>query len=282
MSEAPKRERSTAERLADWRAAGRDTVAAREAAEAAGRVLAAATVAADAAGAVEAAAVRATEALELARTSAIRAQEAAKQAADAARVALVTAQKDDARASMPCPMPRRQRIPHGTRITQPRSTTAVGASLALVRFQDAPSRSQPREVLRQLVPGPPHSFAGTVGGFAGGRHHLLRDGSNHPAVDVGTDTVGLEPHRVTHEPNGQVGGPKRILPRIDTITGAFVIGHVAIVALPARRTGASAGVVRYGRAAVGAGSPAESGSPAEFRPLSTLSPSRTTSSKQAA
>ena len=90
---------SAAELLADWRSAGRDTVAARAAATIATLALAAATAAEEAAEEVEAAAGAAQEAVERAKAAALRARAAASQAAEAARLALATAGGDKEKAN---------------------------------------------------------------------------------------------------------------------------------------------------------------------------------------
>lgn len=90
---------TASELLAIWRAAGRDTVAARAAAAVAKMALAAATAAQEAADEVEVAAEAATEAAERARGAAAKAKSAAAQAAEAAQLALQTAQGDKVRAN---------------------------------------------------------------------------------------------------------------------------------------------------------------------------------------
>jgi hypothetical protein len=97
VSEQPKE--SAAELLAEWRAAGRDTVAAHAAAKVAELALEAATAAEEAANEVEAAAKIAHEAIEKARSAAGRAREAAAHAAEAAHLAIGSAVEDKAHAN---------------------------------------------------------------------------------------------------------------------------------------------------------------------------------------
>lgn len=99
MAKDPKSDESAEHLLADWRAASRDTAAARAASTVAGLALAAANAAEEAANEVEAAATSATEALERARAAAGRARRAAEQAAEAAQLALSGAEGDDVRAA---------------------------------------------------------------------------------------------------------------------------------------------------------------------------------------
>jgi hypothetical protein len=91
--------RGMAELLADWRAAGRDTAAAFEAARIAGLALEAAKAAVAAANDVEATAAAALEAVEQARTAAIRARETASKAAEAAALVVAEAQGSQAQAA---------------------------------------------------------------------------------------------------------------------------------------------------------------------------------------
>ena len=100
MTEDPQGEKSTAERLAAWRATERDTVAAHAAAEVADLALTAATAAEEAAAEVEAAAMKAAEAVELAKVSVAKARMAATRAAEAATLALASAQGDKVRADL--------------------------------------------------------------------------------------------------------------------------------------------------------------------------------------
>lgn len=99
MTENPKH-RSAADLLADWRAADRDAVAARDAAKVASLALAASASAEEAAAEVEVAVEAALEAVERARAAAGRAREAATQAAEAATIALSTAEGDKVRADI--------------------------------------------------------------------------------------------------------------------------------------------------------------------------------------
>lgn len=91
--------RSTAELLAEWRAAGRDSVAARAAAHVAAMALEAAVAAEDAANEVEAAARTALDSVEKARSAVGKARQAATRAADAAALLLAEAQGDKVRAN---------------------------------------------------------------------------------------------------------------------------------------------------------------------------------------
>ena len=100
MDEQPKKHDTTAELLAGWRSAERDTVAARDAAHIAALALAAAEAAEEAATEVEAAADAAAEAVEKARSAAARARQAATEAAVAATTALTSAQGDNVRANL--------------------------------------------------------------------------------------------------------------------------------------------------------------------------------------
>ena len=99
MSDDPTRHKSTAELLAEWRAAGRDTVAAKAAARIAGLALEAAAAADEAATEVEAAANAALEAVKKARGAADKARKSAKQAAEAAAIVLAGAEGDKVRAN---------------------------------------------------------------------------------------------------------------------------------------------------------------------------------------
>lgn len=89
---------SAAELLADWRSAGRDTVAAKSAAAVAALAVAAAAAAEEAAEETEAAARAAMEAAILAKSAAERAKQAARHAAEAALLFSVTTEGDRARA----------------------------------------------------------------------------------------------------------------------------------------------------------------------------------------
>src|SRR4029079_4454531 len=96
----PDADRKSTQTLAtDWRAAGRDTVAARAAARVAGLALEAATAAEKAANEVEAAARGALDAVDKARSAALRAKAAAGQAAEAAQFLLEGAKGDKVRAT---------------------------------------------------------------------------------------------------------------------------------------------------------------------------------------
>ena len=97
MSKDPNEHHAAGELLADWRAAERDTLAARDAAHIAALALAAAEAAEEAATEVEAAAEAAAEAVERARSAATRARRAAAEAAEAAKTALTSAQGDQVR-----------------------------------------------------------------------------------------------------------------------------------------------------------------------------------------
>ena len=92
--------KSSAQLLAEWRAAERDTVAAGSAAKVATLALEAATAAVEAAEEVEAAARAAAEAVERARAASDRARKAAMQAAEAAHLAFATAEGDEVRANV--------------------------------------------------------------------------------------------------------------------------------------------------------------------------------------
>ena len=98
VTKEPEEHHAAGELLADWRAAERDAVAARDAAHIAALALAAAEAAEEAATEVEAAAEAASEAVERARSAAGRARRAAAQAAEAATSALTSAQGDQVRA----------------------------------------------------------------------------------------------------------------------------------------------------------------------------------------
>jgi hypothetical protein len=95
----PDRPKTAAELLAAWRAAGRDSVAARAAAGVAELALKAAAAAEEAATEVEAAAEAAVEAVQRARAAATRARAAALQAAEASSLALESARGDKVRAN---------------------------------------------------------------------------------------------------------------------------------------------------------------------------------------
>ena len=99
MPESSDPVRSTAELLAEWRAAGRDSVAARAASHVAGMALDAAVAAEEAANEVEAAAKAALDSVEKARSAAGKARNAATQAAQAAALLLAEAQGDKVRAN---------------------------------------------------------------------------------------------------------------------------------------------------------------------------------------
>ena len=99
MPRTSDRPKTAAEMLAEWRAAGRDTVAARAAASVAALALKAAAAAEEAATEVEAAAEAAVEAVERARAAASRARAAAGQAAEASSLALASARGDKVRAN---------------------------------------------------------------------------------------------------------------------------------------------------------------------------------------
>lgn len=99
MAEDHEGHRSAAELLAGWRAAGRDTVAARAAARVAERALEAATAAEAAATAVDVAARAALEAVAKARALAATARSAATDAAQLAASILEEAAGDKVRAN---------------------------------------------------------------------------------------------------------------------------------------------------------------------------------------
>ena len=99
MPDSPDADKSTAELLAEWRAAGRDSVAARAAARVAGMALKAAGAAEEAANEVEAAARAALDSVEKARTAAGMARQAAALAAEAAEHLLAEAKDDKVRAN---------------------------------------------------------------------------------------------------------------------------------------------------------------------------------------
>lgn len=99
MKERPKKPDTTADLLAGWRSAERDSVAARDAAHIATLALVAAEAAEEAATEVEAAADAAAEAVEKARAATARASRAASEAAEAAKTALSSAQGDKVRAN---------------------------------------------------------------------------------------------------------------------------------------------------------------------------------------
>ena len=99
MSEEREVRKTAAELLADWRAAGRDVVAARAGARVAELALVAAAEAELAAEEVEQAAKAALHAVDRARAAAARARAAASEAADAAHSTLADAQDDKLRAN---------------------------------------------------------------------------------------------------------------------------------------------------------------------------------------
>ena len=127
MSQKPEQHHAAGELLADWRAAERDTLAARDAANIAALALAAAEAAEEAATEVEAAAEAAAEAVDRARTAATRARRAAAEAAEAAMTALTSAQGDQVRA----------------RLTVTDAEAAEGQ--ARDRFHDAESKGFPKD-----------------------------------------------------------------------------------------------------------------------------------------
>lgn len=86
------------ELLADWRAAGRDTAAAKAASEVASLALEAAKAADEAASETEAAASAAASAVDQALKAAASAKRAAEHAANAARILLASAEGDKVRA----------------------------------------------------------------------------------------------------------------------------------------------------------------------------------------
>ncbi len=90
---------SIAEALAEWRAAGRDTVAARAAARIAGLALDAARAAEEAANETETAVKAAAAAVDKALQAATSARKAALSAAEAARILLAGAEGDKLRAN---------------------------------------------------------------------------------------------------------------------------------------------------------------------------------------
>ncbi len=94
MPEGREGKKSAAELLAEWRAAGRDVVAARAAARVAELALVAAAEAESAAAEVEQAAKAALQAVDKALAAAARATAAASEAAVAAHSTLETAQAD--------------------------------------------------------------------------------------------------------------------------------------------------------------------------------------------
>lgn len=99
MSEESEENKSAAELLAEWRAAGRDVVAARAGARVAELALVAAAEAESAALEVEQAAEAALHAVEKARAAAARARTAAAEAAVAANSTLAEARSDKRRAN---------------------------------------------------------------------------------------------------------------------------------------------------------------------------------------
>lgn len=98
LMDQPKIHSTAAELLADWRSAGRDTVAAHAAEKVAEMALVAAVHAEEAANEVEVAVGAAMEAVGRAQSAASRARVAALQAAEAAHSTLTTAEGDRARA----------------------------------------------------------------------------------------------------------------------------------------------------------------------------------------
>lgn len=90
---------SAADLLGDWRAAERDTVAAKSAASVAALALKAASAAGEAAVEAEAAVKAALDAADRARVAADRAKKAATQAAEAAHLLTTTAESDKVRAN---------------------------------------------------------------------------------------------------------------------------------------------------------------------------------------
>src|SRR5689334_9972789 len=99
MPERDEPHKSAAELLAEWRAAGRDAVAAKAAARGGTLALTAAEAALQAANEVETAAGAALQAVDLARAAATRAKTAAGEAAATAADALAEAQGDKADAN---------------------------------------------------------------------------------------------------------------------------------------------------------------------------------------
>ena len=98
MPDKPVEDMSAAELLAEWRAAGRDTVAARAASHVAEMALHAASAAEEAANEVEAAAKLALESVDKARSAASKARLAAGRASEAANILLAEAEGDKVRA----------------------------------------------------------------------------------------------------------------------------------------------------------------------------------------
>ena len=98
MAKSGVAEHSASELLADWRSAGRDSVAAHEAASVAARAVTAAATAEEAAVEAESAAREATDAAARAKGAAERAKIAASQAAETAQLAAATTDDDQARA----------------------------------------------------------------------------------------------------------------------------------------------------------------------------------------
>lgn len=90
---------SAAELLGDWRAAERDTAAAKSAASVAALALRAASAAGEAAREAEAAVKAALDAAERAKIAADRAKKAATQAAEAAQLLATSAESDTSRAN---------------------------------------------------------------------------------------------------------------------------------------------------------------------------------------
>jgi hypothetical protein len=127
VSKEREQHHAAGELLADWRAAERDAVAARDAAHIAALALTAAEAAEEAAMEVEAAAEAAAEAVERARAAATRARRAAAEAAEAAKTALTSAQGDQVRA--------------GVSVTE----AEEAESEARDRFHDAESKGFPKD-----------------------------------------------------------------------------------------------------------------------------------------
>ena len=103
MSDRPEKSKddqtSAAKLLGDWRAAGRDTIAARDAASVAAAAIATARAAEDAAVAAEEAAHGAMDAVNRAKEAAALARKAADQASQAAVMLTASSEGDQARAN---------------------------------------------------------------------------------------------------------------------------------------------------------------------------------------
>ena len=111
---------SASELLGDWRAAERDTAAARSAASVAALALEAAAAAEEAAEETEVAIRTALEAVERAKAAADHAKEAASHAAEAAQLLSATAEVDKVRANHAVRMQRMRRLPReGGTTTRP-------------------------------------------------------------------------------------------------------------------------------------------------------------------